>query len=207
MGLRLLTASHAPFQHFVLSEFYEVEFADVLNRWLSGQSSWRRSVHHFYDQFELNFKDIPSIPETIALPLLASSALDKVKELAENLFGTQFYPNIFVGAHKLMDGQGIGIHTDNAHGEESHRLVVQLSKDWQDASGGNLVFFGSADIRDVKNIFRPVFNTAIGFALGEASHHAVSNVSHGTRLTIIYGFWSVLFEFDEPRNSARTFTI
>src|SRR5262245_22697619 len=139
MGLRLLTASCEPFEHFVLSEFYQTEFADMLSRWLSSQAIWRRSVHHFYDQFELNFKDVPSIPEIIAVPLLTSTALGKVKELAEDLFGTQFRPNLCVGAHKLIDGQGIGIHTDNALGEESHRVVVQLSRDWQDSFGGNLV--------------------------------------------------------------------
>jgi Rps23 Pro-64 3,4-dihydroxylase Tpa1-like proline 4-hydroxylase len=138
---------------------------------------------------------------------LASAVLGRVKDLAENLFGTQFRPNLCVGAHKLIDGQGIGIHTDNVLGEESHRIVVQLSRDWQDSSGGNLVFFGSADVGDVRNIFRHVFNTAIGFSLGGTSYHAVSNISHGERLTIIYGFWSASSEFDESRNAARTFTI
>jgi hypothetical protein len=207
MGLELLTVSREPFEHFVLSEFYEAEFAEKLSRWLSSQAIWRRSVHHFYDQFELNFKDIPLIPESIAIPLLASTALDRVKGLAEDLFRTQLRPNLCVGAHKLIDGQGIGIHTDSAPGEESHRIVVQLSRDWQDSSGGHLVFFGSADVRDVRNIFRHIFNSAIGFSLGGASYHAVSNVLHGERFTIIYGFWSVLSEFDESKNAARTFAI
>ncbi len=109
-----------------------------------------------------------------------------------------------VGAHKLTDGQGIGLHTDTAQGAESHRIVVQLSRDWQDAYGGNLVFFGSNDARDVRNIFRHLFNTAIGFCLGGVSYHAVTDVSHGERLTVIYGLWSVGSKFDSCTQGART---
>lgn len=207
VGPKLLKASSHPFAHFVLSDFYEAQFANMLSCWLSSEPIWCRAAHHFYDQFEFNFKDAPCIPEFIASPLLTSAALSMVKELAENLFGTQFRRNLWVGAHKLVDGQGIGIHTDSAPGEESHRIVVQLSRDWQDDFGGNLVFFGSDDVSDVRSIFRHVFNTAIGFSLGGASYHAVSDVSHRERLTIVYGFWSVSSEFVESRNASRTFAI
>lgn len=207
MQPRLIKASTDPFAHFVLSDFYESEFAEVLTNWLSTPAMWRRAVHHFYDQFEFNFKDVPSIPETVTHALLTSPALSKVRLLAENLFETQFRPNVCISAHKLVDGQGIGIHTDSKRGAESHRILVQLSKDWQDDFGGQLVFFGSDNIEDVKLVFRHAFNTAIGFSLGGVSYHAVSNVMHGERLTVIYGFWSISSEFDEFTDAQRTFMI
>jgi Rps23 Pro-64 3,4-dihydroxylase Tpa1-like proline 4-hydroxylase len=207
MQPQLQTSSADPFTYFVLSDFYETAFAERLSHWLSTEAAWQRSVHHFYDQFEFSFRDSPAIPETIAASLLSPAALGNVKQMAENLFGAPFRPNIFVGAHKLVDGQGIGIHTDNAPGGESHRIVVQLSRDWQDDFGGNLVFFGSDHVEDVTNVFRHVFNTAIGFSLGSVSYHAVTNVSHDQRLTLIYGFWSTTSEFNESTEARRTFAI
>jgi len=199
-------ASSDPFAHFVLADFYEPEFADTFSRWLSSEATWRRTVHHFYDQFELNFKDAPSIPESISSGLLSLTALRGVKTLAEEFFGTDFHPNLALGAHKLAEGQGIGIHTDDAPEAETHRIVVQLSRDWKDEFGGHLVFFGSADVRDMKSMFRHVFNTAIGFALNRVSYHAVDDVSQGERLTVIYGFWSADSDFSAA-NAGRTFTI
>ncbi|WP_437730007.1 cyclophane-containing peptide 2OG-Fe(II) oxygenase YhhC [Sorangium sp. So ce1335] len=207
MKPRLLQTSRDPFLHFVLDDFYEAGLAERLGRWLDSAAPWRRAVHHFYDQFELNFRDVAALPDAIAAPLLSPAALGQVTVLAEQLFGTRFRPNVCVGAHKLVDGQGIGLHTDSAPGEETHRIVVQLSRDWQDDFGGNLVFFGSSDVNDVRAMFRHVFNTAVGFSLGGVSYHAVSDVSRGERLTVIYGFWEASSAFDESRNARRTFTL
>lgn len=201
----LIQSSDDPFAHFVVGDFYEPELARALNRWLSSDATWQRSVHHFYDQFELSFKHV-QVPDAIAAALLTPAALRKVKTLAEELFATELRPEVGLTAHKLVETQGIGIHTDNAPGAESHRIVVQLSEGWQDAFGGHLVFFGSGDVNDMRNIFRHVFNTAIGFRLGPSSYHAVSNVSSGERLTLIYGFWSTAYEFDASANEGRVFT-
>jgi Rps23 Pro-64 3,4-dihydroxylase Tpa1-like proline 4-hydroxylase len=206
MAPALLKESGDPFAHFVLSDFYEPEFADTLSQWLSSEASWHRAVHHFYDQFELNFKDTPSVPKGIYSALLSLPALRRVKALAEEFFEMEFHPNVALGAHKLVDGQSIGVHTDNAPEAETHRIVVQLSRDWKDEYGGHLVFLGSAEVGDVKSIFRHVFNTAIGFSLNRMSYHAVAAVSRGQRLTVIYGFWSISSEFSEA-NAERTFAI
>ena len=203
----LLKATMEPFEHFLLSDFYDAEFADRLSRWLSGDAPWARAVHHFYDQFELNFRHVPSIPDDLTSSLLSTAALDRVRRLAEGLFATRLLPHVCVCAHKLVDGQGIGIHTDDCPGEESHRILVQLSRGWRDGFGGNLLFFGSDDVSDIKAMFRHVFNTAIAFSLGGVSYHAVSDVSGGERLTVIYGFWSASSAFDASRHAGRTFTI
>lgn len=203
----LLKAASEPFEHFLLSDFYDIALADRLSRWLSGEAPWARAVHHFYDQFELNFRHVPAVPDDLTASLLSPAALDRVRRLAERLFGTRLRPHVCVGAHKLVDGQGIGIHTDDCPGEESHRILVQLSRDWRDDFGGNLLFFGSNDVSDIKAMFRHVFNTAIAFSLGGVSYHAVSDVSGGERLTVIYGFWSASSAFNASRNAERTFPI
>lgn len=204
MQPKLLEANSDPFVYFVLSDFYEAEFAHMLSHWLSSEAQWQRAVHHFYDQFELNFKHVLAVPAPIFDALLGASALGQVKQLVEKLFKTQFRPRLAVSAHKLVNGQGIGIHADSAQQAESHRIVVQLSRNWQDDYGGNIVFFGSDNVTDVSKIFRPVFNTAVGFSLGGVSYHAVSDVSHSQRLTLLYGFWSVSSPFDESAEAGKT---
>jgi hypothetical protein len=204
MAPSLIKSSDDPFAHFVVTDFYEPELAQALSRWLASEATWQRSVHHFYDQFELSFNHV-QVPEAIASALLTPTALHKVKELAEELFATELRPQMGLTAHKLIDRQGIGIHTDKAPGAESHRIIVQLSKDWQDGFGGHLVLFGSGDVNDVRSIFRHVFNTAIGFPLGHRSYHAVTDVSSGERLTVIYGLWSTASEFDASANADRVF--
>jgi Rps23 Pro-64 3,4-dihydroxylase Tpa1-like proline 4-hydroxylase len=206
MAPTLVKASTQPFQHFILSDFYETDFAGRLSDWLLAGATWRRAVHHFYDQFELSFRDAEAIPDNISARLLSDLALGNVKTLAEELFQVRLRPNIALSAHKLVDGQGIGIHTDNAPHAETHRIVVQLSRDWKDVYGGQLVFFGSGDIEDVKTVFKHAFNTAIAFPLDAVSYHAVTDVSDAERLTVIYGFWSFAADFS-PETAARTFDI
>jgi Rps23 Pro-64 3,4-dihydroxylase Tpa1-like proline 4-hydroxylase len=203
---KLIARSADPFPHFVVADFYEPEVADRLNRWLSNEATWHRSVQRLYDQFELSFKLVPAIPDAIQSAFLAPTALSRVKRLAENLFETELRPYATVDAHKMTRGQGIGIHADSMAGEDSHRVVVQLSRGWQPEFGGNLVFFGSPHAEDVRQSFEHVFNTAIGFALSDRSYHAVSRVGQGERLTVIYGFWSVTSAFDQAANAWRTFS-
>jgi hypothetical protein len=206
MSVKILEVTAEPFDHFVIADFYEPEVAEALARWLYTDAPWKRAASSFYDQYELDFLDAKEMPESLAPELLSPSALAWVKTLAEELFETRLRPRVSVGAHKLCEGQGIGIHTDDAPGEESHRIVVQLSKELREDAGGNLVFFGSAAVEDVRSLFRHVFNTAIGFVLGSRSFHAVSDVARGERLTVIYGFWSASSALDDAR-LARTFPI
>jgi Rps23 Pro-64 3,4-dihydroxylase Tpa1-like proline 4-hydroxylase len=203
---KLIARNPDPFPHFVVAEFYEPEVADGLNRWLSQEATWRRSVQRLYDQFELSFKLVPAVPDAIQSAVLAPAALSRVQRLAEHLFETELRPHVTVDAHKMTPGQGIGIHADSMVGEDSHRIVVQLSRAWRPEFGGNLVFFGGAAADDARQSFEHVFNTAIGFALSEASYHAVTQVVQGERLTVIYGFWSAASAFDQAANAWRTFS-
>ena len=73
-------------------------------------------------------------------------------------------------------------------GGETHRLTVQLNRGLRDEDGGFFMLFNSDDPSDVHRILRPVSASAIGFAIGPDSHHAVSRLHGGTRFTLVYSF-------------------
>ena len=52
------------------------------------------------------------------------------------------------------------------------------------------MLFNSDDARDVHRILRPAAGSTIGFAIGPASHHAVSRLYGGTRYTLVYSFYA-----------------
>ena len=91
-------------------------------------------------------------------------------------------------AHKLVEGQHIGIHNDFIAGEETHRLVVQINPHWTDENGGYLMLFNSENVEDVSKVVKPLNNTAFGFEISKRSHHAVSKIYGLSRYSIVYTF-------------------
>ena len=88
-----------------------------------------------------------------------------MKRRIAELFGIDLRHRVDITAHKLVPGQRIRIHNDFIPGAETHRLLMQFNRDWQDDNGGLLLFFNSADPADIHKIFRPVHNSAVGFAI------------------------------------------
>jgi len=105
------------------------------------------------------------------------------------VFGVSLSGRINISAHKLTAGHHASIHTDNLPGE-THRIVVQLNRGRADGSRGNLVLLAGPSPNDVEIVFKQRTNSAIGFPLGPASYHAVTEVKTGTRFSIIYTFLS-----------------
>src|SRR5262249_11584153 len=94
-------------------------------------------------------------------------------------------------AHKMVAGNGIGLHNDSVPGWETHRLTVTLTRGWDDSKGGHLVFFRSQDATDVHCIFRPNHNCGVAFELVPNAFHAVSDVKSGVRYSIVFSFWQM----------------
>jgi Rps23 Pro-64 3,4-dihydroxylase Tpa1-like proline 4-hydroxylase len=105
------------------------------------------------------------------------------------LFGVDLSPRVDITAHKLIPGQRIRIHNDFIPGAETHRLLMHFNRRWQDDNGGLFLLFNSADPADIHKIFRPVHNSAVGFAITTTSYHAVSTVHTGERFTLVYSFY------------------
>ncbi len=91
---------------------------------------------------------------------------------------------------KLVNGHTIRLHNDFIPGRETHRLLIQLNRNWQDENGGFLLFFNSSAPEDIHRVIHPVHNSSVGFAISPKSNHAVSTVYNGERYTLVYSFYA-----------------
>ncbi len=177
----------APFQYFVSREAFDDASSLSILEWLETSAPWRLVETEFYEQFEFNFSDV-RLPHLLSF-LQEQSFLDDLRAKVERLFDITLCNRIDLNAHKLLSGQRIRIHNDFIPGQETHRLLIQLNREWSDENGGLLIFFNSPDPADMYSVFRPIHNSMIGFAISHKSHHAVSTIHNGERYTLVYSFY------------------
>lgn len=178
----------APFAHFTIDRcLSETDEATLLD-WLESGAPWRLVETDFYEQYEFSLLDV-ALPTAIAW-LASADARARLAAHFSRLFGRSFEERITLVAHKLLPGQRIAIHNDHLLGQETHRLTVQLNRGMTDADGGIFMLFNSFDPADVHRLIRPVSASAVGFAIGPNSHHAVSRVHGGERFTLVFSFYA-----------------
>src|SRR5579863_754254 len=122
--------------------------------WMENAAPWQLRIASFYEQWELHLE--PGLVPVELTPLLDFKTIHHLRTLmlaplaASRLILTE------VTAHKLVPGQTIRVHNDYLDNRETHRLLVQFNRGWEDAQGGLLMLFGSASPEDVRRILRPV---------------------------------------------------
>jgi hypothetical protein len=187
LSLDKMVPRTSPFPHFISPQFYTQEFSNSLLAWLETSSGWTLKETALYAQYELGFGKLRHNPEIQAAS--DGAMLARLRERVSRVFEVQLSRRINISAHKLTAGHHASIHTDNLPGE-THRIVVQLNRGRADDSGGNLVLLAGPSPNNVEIVFKQRTNSAIGFPLGPASYHAVTQVKSGTRFSIIYTFLS-----------------
>jgi Domain of unknown function (DUF6817)/2OG-Fe(II) oxygenase superfamily len=177
-----------PFRYFISQQVLSPDSAGHLLHWLETGAPWHLHQGAFFEQYECNLLGVPT-PSGCA-PLFGQKELNELKGRMEALLGTELADRIEIVAHKLLPSQGIGIHNDEPHDDlETHRFILQINRGWSDENGGHLLLFNSKNPSDIHAVVRPTHNTGIGFAMSDRSYHAVSDVRHGIRYTVIYSFW------------------
>jgi Rps23 Pro-64 3,4-dihydroxylase Tpa1-like proline 4-hydroxylase len=176
-----------PFHYIVSPEAIDQDAARTLLMWLESKAPWKLIETDFYDQFEFSLLKA-LLPPDISF-LREQTFLTAIKQRVAELFWVDLRHRVDITAHKLVPGQRIRIHNDFIPGAETHRLMMQFNRAWQDDNGGLLLFFNSADPADIHKIFRPVHNSAVGFAISADSYHAVSTIHAGERFTLVYSFY------------------
>ncbi len=196
-----MTTAHAGVLNFSPFEVYSEPFsyalsarafddgvsADVL-KWLESEAPWKLVETDFYEQFEFNFLDAV-LPVGLTF-LREQMFIDTLATKIQKLFGVSLSGRADATAHKLLPGQRIRIHNDFIPEAETHRLLIQLNRGWEDEDGGFLLFFNSQDPVDVHKVLRPVHNSAVAFAISPDSHHAVTTIHGGERYTLVYSFYA-----------------
>lgn len=177
----------APFRYGLIAGCMEQGLASSMLEWLEDSAPWKLRVADFYEQYEFSFDDVV-LPDALA-ESFSPHAMEELRRHMEDLFGVELLTRIDITAHRLTHGQRIKIHNDFIPGEESHRLLIQLNRGWEDANGGLLVFFNSNDPADVHRILRPLHNTGVVFEISESSLHAVTPIQAGNRYTLVLSFF------------------
>lgn len=190
----LLRLSHLqvftrPFHYIVSPEALAPEVSRAVLAWLESAAPWQLVEADFYKQFECSLWDV-WLPTTLAF-LRDQAFLTAIKTRVAELFAVDLSHRIDITAHKLLPGQRIRLHNDFIPGAETHRLLLQFNRDWRDDDGGLLLCFNSADAADIHKIFRPMHNSAFGFAITATSYHAVSTIHAGERFTLVYSFYEL----------------
>ena len=176
-----------PFHYIVSPEAFDSEAGHTVLTWLESDAPWELVEADFYEQFEFSVWEA-QLPTRLSF-LREHAFLAAIKRRIAELFEVDLGRHVDITAHKLVPGQRIRLHNDFIPGAETHRLLIQLNRGWQDDNGGLLLFFNSADPADLHKIFLPVHNSAVGFAITTTSYHAVSTIHAGERFTLVYSFY------------------
>lgn len=176
-----------PFHYIVSPEAFDPEASRTILAWLESEAPWALVEADFYEQFECSLWDV-QLPTSLSF-LREHAFLAAIKKRITELFEVDLGHRVEITAHKLVPGQRIRLHNDFIPGAETHRLLIQLNRGWQDDNGGLLLFFNSADPADIHKIFLPVHNSAVGFTITPTSYHAVSTIHTGERFTLVYSFY------------------
>jgi Rps23 Pro-64 3,4-dihydroxylase Tpa1-like proline 4-hydroxylase len=177
-----------PFPCFTVAQAISGETEQALLTWLESQVPWRLAVMDFYEQYEFDVKDT-NLPENLK-HLFSECTLNQLRENVGALLGASLKPQIDITAHKLNRSQKIRIHNDARLDGETHRLLVQLNRDWVDANGGLLMLFRGPEVEMLDDIIPPTSRSAFGFEISNASYHAVSQVHRGDRYTLVFSFYA-----------------
>lgn len=177
-----------PFEHFEVRNAIPTELQAQCLQWLEREAPWKLVETDFYEQYEFSLLE-DAFPTSIAW-LSSPETIKFLRSKISLIFGTSLKEDVEVTAHKLLPGQTIRIHNDFIAGAETHRILLQLNREWLDEYGGQLMLFSGPEPELLHKIIPPTSGSVQGFAISPNSHHAVSTVHGGERFTVVYSFFS-----------------
>jgi Rps23 Pro-64 3,4-dihydroxylase Tpa1-like proline 4-hydroxylase len=178
-----------PFAHFFVATAMESASASTLLSWLESDAPWKLKIADFYEQYEfsLHEADLPA-------ELQRLHQYDELGLLCQEmgrLFNVHLSEDhIDITAHKLVSDQRIRIHNDYIPGQETHRLLIQFNRGWNEDRGGLLLLFSGPSADSLSRVIQPLHQSAVGFAISPRSQHAVAPVRGGERFTLVYSFYA-----------------
>ncbi|WP_437505526.1 cyclophane-containing peptide 2OG-Fe(II) oxygenase YhhC [Sorangium sp. So ce1099] len=191
-----------PFPHFIVEGLLDPATLEALLGWFETGAVWSVQNSSFYSQHGCS--NLNEILPSSSRAILGAEDLLAIQAHLERLFSVKLTDRVYIAAHKLLPGQGIGIHTDRPYrGSETHRFLLHVNRAFEDSYGGHLLFFTRNDPGAIAQIVRPVTNSAVGFALSESSFHAVNDVSDGVRYSLVFSYWTAGAEIELDASPPR----
>jgi hypothetical protein len=191
--LRGKALERIPFPHFYTPDFLDVTVADHLLTWFEVEAPWaKHCINGFFDVSDINLLHC-KLPPSIRV-LTNSTTISSITKLFNELFRVVFQAHVDVSAHRLTEGQRIGIHNDHGSTTQTHRLLIQINRGWEVSQGGLLLLLDAdtaTQASDLHKYFVPKHRSAVGFGISGRSFHAVSRVSCGIRYTLSYSLHAI----------------
>ncbi|PZN82697.1 MAG: hypothetical protein DM484_05995 [Candidatus Methylumidiphilus alinenensis] len=179
-----------PYPHLIIDGLFPAAEAADLRDWLRSKASWWLQERDFYTHYSCNnLDDCPLVADGHVLsPAVRSIMATRLAERFNIALDTR---HVSLCAHRMQAGHGIGVHNDDpVLGTEALRLMVTLNdEDYKHRDGGQFCLFASSDPSSLTAIMGSIHNLGVAFLLGDNSYHAVNDVSHGERLSLVFGFW------------------
>jgi hypothetical protein len=188
LDLSAAVARSQPFPCFTVAQVVSEELEQALLGWLETDAPWRLALMDFYEQYEFDIRDV-DLPSNLQ-PLFSESTVDELRKKVGTLLGISLKPQVDITAHKLSWSQKIRVHNDARPDGETHRFLIQLNRGWAESNGGLLMLFRGPEVETLDEIIFPTSRSAFGFEISTASYHAVSQVHHGDRYTVVFSFYA-----------------
>lgn len=188
LDLSAAVSRSQPFTCFTVAQAVTKELEEALLAWFESEAPWQLAVMDFYEQYEFDVQDVVVPKELMAL--FSECSLDELRRSVGTLLGASLKPQIEITAHKLNRSQKIRIHNDARPDGETHRLLIQVNRGWSEANGGLLMLFRGPEVEMLNDVIAPSSRSAFGFQISAASYHAVSQVHHGDRYTLVFSFYA-----------------
>lgn len=188
--LSQITLKNKPFKYFYGQSTLDTQSVFECLTWFKADAPWKLIETDFYEQYEFSLLDC-NLPKNIEF-LSNSSFINELIANVEQTFNVNLSKKVDVIAHKLVKGQTIRIHNDYLGEEEeaeTHRVLLQLSKDWKEENGGYLMFFSDSSPDQISDLIEPVGGSIQGFEISPISYHAVSTIHKAERYTVVYSFY------------------
>jgi len=188
--LNKINVKKIPFEYFFGESEIESNTLSLWLDWFESSAPWKLTETDFYEQYEFSLTHT-KLPTQLEY-LVDSSMLKKLCKSVEEIFEVELESKVDIVAHKLLNGQTIRIHNDflEENKAETHRVLLQLNRNWNEEKGGFLMFFSDSQAEHLSDLVEPISGSIQGFKISPQSYHAVSTVHGGERYTIVYSFYA-----------------
>jgi hypothetical protein len=177
-----------PYPLIKVDNAIETDLASTLYGWLASLDGWSGNPEPYYAVRELDLKAL-DVPIGLSR-LFAPEALSQLRAQLGVMFGCRFAGRMRLIGHRMVEGQGAGIHSDDPRGvEETHRMVITLGQDASTLHGGLFAAFDGQSPSRFVRAFAPVHNQCLLFEADAHSYHAITEVRYGRRYSVVLSFW------------------
>jgi Rps23 Pro-64 3,4-dihydroxylase Tpa1-like proline 4-hydroxylase len=177
----------SPFPHLRIPDAISLNDADTVLTWLEQKAPWALRVEDFYQQHEFSLLSVQL--DDVMKWLVSDQFVGEVHKVISDSFQLKRELTLVdVNAHRLGPGQVIRIHNDYIESAETHRFLIQLNRGWNVQQGGLLMLFGNDEVSTLHDVILPTHRGGFAFEISPHSFHAVSEIKHGHRYTLVYTF-------------------